>query len=301
MEADVDFVLRLLRTHSVKATFFVLGEVAVSHPRTVARIASEGHEVACHGFRHVPVDGMTPSEHEDDVNRALDAIETACGARPIGYRAPIWSLGLAPWRFETLVKCGCLYDSSCAAVPPLGSRDLPAQPVRLSLGSSTIIELPPLTGSFGRWRFPVGFALGLRLLPARVVRRAIALENAAGRPAVVAFHPWELDPDPPSMRLSPALAVAHGFGLERIQRKIEALLETCAFGPAREVLNEIDTQALGLWTSSEGPGPREGMHASRRRMEVRARAGEPVRSAGLGNEAADRTIPLSSTSAGRSL
>lgn len=237
VDADVARVLDLLAERSVRATFFVLGEVARARPRTIARIAAAGHEVACHGFHHVPVDTLTRDEFEGDLARALEAIEDACGVRAAGYRAPIWSLSRAAWGLDTLLDRGFAYDSSYAPVPPLGTASLPAHPMRISRPAGTILELPPLTGCFGPWRFPVGFALGLRLLPARTIQRAIEAENAAGRPAVVAFHPWELDPDPPALRLSPALALAHGFGVERVCAKIGSLLDTVRFGPACELLS----------------------------------------------------------------
>ncbi|PYM23046.1 MAG: polysaccharide deacetylase family protein, partial [Candidatus Rokuibacteriota bacterium] len=50
VEESMDRVLALLADADVRATCFVLGEVAAAHPATVRKIAGEGHEVACHGY-----------------------------------------------------------------------------------------------------------------------------------------------------------------------------------------------------------------------------------------------------------
>lgn len=238
VEADVLRVLDLLEAHAVRATFFVLGEVARAHPRVVARIAQAGHEVACHGFHHIPVDLLSAEEFAADLDLAIEAVGAATGSPPVGYRAPLWSLSRAAWRasagVDALVSRGFRYDSSLVAVPPLGTAGLPVRPAMLRGVRTTIAEFPPLTGRFGFWRFPLGFGLGLRFWPASHLTRRIAAENAAGFPAVVAFHPWELDPDPPVLRLSPPLAVAHGFGIEKLPAKLGALLRAVSFGTVRD-------------------------------------------------------------------
>ena len=53
VEKNTDKILSILSANSVKATFFVLGWVAERCPDLVKRIASEGHEVASHGYNHV--------------------------------------------------------------------------------------------------------------------------------------------------------------------------------------------------------------------------------------------------------
>ena len=43
-------VLEILQQHNAKATFFLIGERALSHPELVARIKAAGHDVANHYF-----------------------------------------------------------------------------------------------------------------------------------------------------------------------------------------------------------------------------------------------------------
>lgn len=46
-------ILELLRRHSAKATFFLLGAQAVKGEALCDRLVAEGHDIGAHGFRHV--------------------------------------------------------------------------------------------------------------------------------------------------------------------------------------------------------------------------------------------------------
>src|SRR6188472_3380162 len=50
LAANLDASLELLRQRGAKATFFVFGCIADSHPQLVERIMSDGHEVASRGY-----------------------------------------------------------------------------------------------------------------------------------------------------------------------------------------------------------------------------------------------------------
>jgi peptidoglycan-N-acetylglucosamine deacetylase len=47
-------LLRVLRSHGARATFFLIGERAQCHPDLVRRIVADGHEVASHLMREEP-------------------------------------------------------------------------------------------------------------------------------------------------------------------------------------------------------------------------------------------------------
>ena len=65
---------------------------------------------------------------------------------------------------------------------------------------------------------PLGWGWGLRMSSPRRVLRAIERCNAAGVPAVLTVHPWELDPDPPRVRLPPRLALRALLPARRLPR-----------------------------------------------------------------------------------
>ncbi|MEW6323814.1 MAG: polysaccharide deacetylase family protein [Nitrospirota bacterium] len=52
-------ILAVLRQYGVKATFFVLGEKARTHPELIELIARDGHEIGNHSFSHQPMNEST--------------------------------------------------------------------------------------------------------------------------------------------------------------------------------------------------------------------------------------------------
>jgi peptidoglycan-N-acetylglucosamine deacetylase len=48
-------ILTLLDKYNVKATFFVLGDVARKNPKLIKQIYDKGHEISSHGMSHLPL------------------------------------------------------------------------------------------------------------------------------------------------------------------------------------------------------------------------------------------------------
>ena len=89
----LQYILDLLERHEVKATFFVPGWTADNHTAAVAKCAKAGHEIAHHGYHHVPPASFSNAEEErEEIERGIEAIEKAASVRPTGYRAPAWEL-----------------------------------------------------------------------------------------------------------------------------------------------------------------------------------------------------------------
>ena len=65
----------------------------------------------------------------------------------------------------------------------------------------------------------------------RRVLRAIEGMNRQDMPAVLMVHPWELDPDPPRVRLPARLHFAHYFCLRGFTARLRQLLSSAGFGP----------------------------------------------------------------------
>src|SRR3546814_17739878 len=51
----------------------------------------------------------------------------------------------------------------------------------------------------------------MRLLPYRFTRWAIARMNEEGHPAILYFHPWEIDPGPPRVADAPLKSKIHPY------------------------------------------------------------------------------------------
>src|SRR5258708_2572876 len=50
--ANTEEVLDVLKKYNIKATFFIVGNMAHKHPATLKRIAAEGHLLANHSATH---------------------------------------------------------------------------------------------------------------------------------------------------------------------------------------------------------------------------------------------------------
>jgi peptidoglycan/xylan/chitin deacetylase (PgdA/CDA1 family) len=85
-------LLDILAAHHIKATFFVLGEMAVEHPEILARAAQEGHEIANHSWSHPNLAKMSQENVRSQLQRTDDEIKTATGKRPTLFRPPYGSI-----------------------------------------------------------------------------------------------------------------------------------------------------------------------------------------------------------------
>lgn len=189
--ALVGAYLDLLRRNGGTGSFFFVGEVARRHPGLVARIAAEGHEIACHSDSHVPLDRLGQALFRDDVRRNLDALRAAGAGEIKGYRAPCFSLvAETGWAYEALAGLGFTYSSSVlpARSPLYGNPRFGTEP-RLIEG---IVELPVTLLPFRLLPVPVG-GLYFRVLPRPILRRALATLRRRGEAVVSYHHPYDID------------------------------------------------------------------------------------------------------------
>ncbi|MCC7205618.1 MAG: polysaccharide deacetylase family protein, partial [Phycisphaeraceae bacterium] len=113
VEGAMDRLLAVLDRHGVKATFFVLGDVARRCPRLVPHVADLGHEIASHGFNHDRLHRLTPETFKVDLRASMDLLEQQSGRPVLGYRAPTWSVTRrTSWAVDVLIEEGLRYDAS---------------------------------------------------------------------------------------------------------------------------------------------------------------------------------------------
>ncbi|KAA8755483.1 polysaccharide deacetylase family protein [Paenibacillus sp. UASWS1643] len=84
-------LLDLLRQHQAKATFFVVGEHAASHPELIQRIHDEGHLIGIHNYIHKTNWLMRPRTVRDQIQRTGQIIHEVTGVKTCYYRPP-WGI-----------------------------------------------------------------------------------------------------------------------------------------------------------------------------------------------------------------
>lgn len=197
LERQMRSVFSLLDELGVKATFFMLGITVKNYPDVAKEVVHKGHEVACHGYGHERVYDLTEEAFRADVERSIETIEGITGVRPVGYRAPAFSINRDTiWAFDVLADLGFQYDSSLQDSPRVPRRigQIPAAGYRMTLPSGrTIWEIPLAVVRFGKLALPVGGGSYWRVLPSSLLRRGlkIACENGC---IGLYLHPYECDP-----------------------------------------------------------------------------------------------------------
>ncbi len=243
LQEPVDTILEMLARAGAHATFFILGWVARYEPQVVKAIAAAGHEIASHGSLHIRIHRQTPEQFRQDLKDSRSILEDLCGRAVRGYRAPTFSITQpTAWALDVLSEEGFAYDSSIFPVrhDRYGVPHAPAQP-HCAVGPSggRIIELPPLTMRMLGANWPVGGGGYLRLLPVRLLGRALRLHESHGQSGMVYLHPWELDAEQPQLPLGRVSRWRHRVNLHKTRAKLDWLLKRFKFAGACEVISGL--------------------------------------------------------------
>ena len=244
-------LLKILDEYKTRATFFVLGSIAEVYPGLVREIHDSGHEIASHGYHHLPVYFRRPEEFKADVARSLECLGQIIGTRIRGYRAPYFSINRSiKWALSILADLGLEYDASLF---PLHSRYYPfpgwegAQdgerfPCTLSFGEKRLLELPVTTLRVMGQNLPLSGGSFLRLLPLSLFKCAIRNANRCGHPSIFYFHPHDLDDQDPRLNV-PNTTIKNRLlqwglcvGRSRNEGKLRRLLSEFSFTSVHEWL-----------------------------------------------------------------
>jgi polysaccharide deacetylase family protein (PEP-CTERM system associated) len=202
-----------------------------------ADIVKAGHEIGSHGHFHRRVYELTPEAFSEDLESSRAALSQA-GVRSVhGYRAPEWSInGRSLWALDLLARSGFVFDSSMAPMRIVGDPNYPQVPHARSTAFGDVMEFPPLVDRRFGHNMPLGGGWGFRMTDPRRILKAIEDRNGRGIPVAVVVHPWEIDPDPPRVKLPLAKSFAHYFQLGGFRDRLEQVIRGARFAPMGEVL-----------------------------------------------------------------
>jgi polysaccharide deacetylase family protein (PEP-CTERM system associated) len=241
VEANTERILNLLAEKNVKGTFFVLGWVAEKSPGLVKRIASAGHEIACHGFSHQLIYKQSQTEFREETTRAKRFLEDVIGQPVLGYRAASFSITRESlWALDVLIDLGFEYDSSIfpirhdrygipGASPAIGRISGPS--------ARTLVEFPMSAATFLGVQVPVSGGGYFRILPYWLTRKGLRqINESADRPFTFYLHPWEVDPGQPRVKVSAFSTFRHYTNLHKCEARLRQVLTDFSFSTMRDVL-----------------------------------------------------------------
>lgn len=219
-------LLDFLDAHRLRVTVFIVGADA-ARPEArdyLQEIVRRGHEVGNHSYEHESwLHTYTPAALADEVQRAEDAIASATGQRPRGFRGPGYSW--SPALLEVLAARGYRYDASTLPtfIGPLARwyyfrtarlssaerrkrqylfgrfRDgfRPLRPYHFDLGNGRrVLEIPVTTIPFLRTPFHPSYLLYLSRLSSTLMHAylgtALRLCRATGVQPSLLLHPLDL-------------------------------------------------------------------------------------------------------------
>lgn len=235
---------RLARTGTL-ATFYIVGEIAKSHPKLVAEIAAAGHEIGGHSWSHQRVYRFDAASFAEDLRNTKDTLEQVSGQQVYGFRAPTFSITRSTaWALDVLAESGYVYDTSIYPVrhDRYGVPDAPRSPfVAVGPGGGSMLELPPVTYRMMGQNFPVAGGGYFRLFPLWVTKRAVLqmMSDTVPPVAMMYFHPWEFDPGQPKLPLGRLSKWRTYVGTKHCFEKLDNLLTTFTYRRAIDVVAEL--------------------------------------------------------------
>jgi polysaccharide deacetylase family protein (PEP-CTERM system associated) len=202
---NTEWFLETFAKYNMKATCFILGDVAQKHPSLVKKIFDNGHEIASHGFSHKQIFKLNRDEFRQEISDSKNLLEDMTSSAVKGYRAPAFSImPQTQWALDVLAEQGYKYDSSVYPISgerygwPGFSQDI----CKIDLLSGrSIIEVPMSAFDLLGKKLPAAGGGYLRHFPYSVTKMAMR-QIQKKRPAIVYMHPYEVDVDNKKFDLS---------------------------------------------------------------------------------------------------
>jgi hypothetical protein len=272
-------ILDFLKARQLRITFFVVGQDAalVENRAALTAIASAGHEIGNHSFRHEPwLHLYSESEIDAELARAEESITAATGQRPVGFRGPGFSL--SPATLRVLSRRGYRYDASTFPTflgplarayyfmtARLSAAELrrrrrlfgtfqegfrPLRPYRWRTEGAGLIEIPVTTMPLLKTPIHVSYLLYLATFSRRLAlayfETALCLCRWTGTPLSLLLHPLDFlgCDDTADLSFFPGMTLPSAAKLDLVGEVLTRL--TARFAP--RTLREHAAEVAGLGT-----------------------------------------------------
>ena len=247
-------VLDLFSEMNIRATIFVVGDVAKNHPEIINKAVKDGHEIGLHYHKHIPLQLLTPDEFEQELTGAKTLLQEISGQEINGFRAPTMSLThKTRWAVPILKRVGFTYSSSVlpAKNPLYGWDGLPRHPFRWL---NSVIEFPcPVTNILG---FTIPYLGGayFRLFPS-IIRKMGVRRSSYGEVLWTYCHPWEFDPDEKYYQLENvgrSTSRIAWIGRKGMENKMRDFLKDASSQTLGDIASTMDSSQLEI-VNAESP------------------------------------------------
>jgi len=190
----IDF-LDMLDELGIKATFFIVAEIAEKNADIIREIKRRGHAIGCHGYDHRLLYEKTNEQFLDEITKAKQLIEIVANCEVDGYRAACFSMSRE--KLEITRKAGFLYDSSKIRFdqhPLYRNLDLTGfvQLDDLVYRNGDFIEYEIPTLKLWKYNIPISGGGYLRLFPFFIMKRLIKMYEKSHENFLLYVHPFEL-------------------------------------------------------------------------------------------------------------
>ena len=247
-------VLDLFSEMNIRATIFVVGDVAKNHPEIINKAVKDGHEIGLHSHKHIPLQLLTPDEFEQELTGAKTLLQEISGQEINGFRAPTMSLThKTRWAVPILKRVGFTYSSSVlpAKNPLYGWDGLPRHPFRWL---NSVIEFPcPVTNILG---FTIPYLGGayFRLFHS-IIRKMGVRRSSYGEVLWTYCHPWEFDPDEKYYQLENvgrSTSRIAWIGRKGMENKMRDFLKDASSQTLGDIASTMDSSQLEI-VNAESP------------------------------------------------
>ena len=248
---STQIILELLDKYGIKATFFILGDIAKRHPELIRNIYDKDHEIASHGMNHTPLNYLSYNELNQHLYKFKKIVTDILDkeVKIYGFRAPTFSINnQTTYALKCLVKNAYLYDSSVVPTnffyyglnnAPRGIYKPNLNNLTLKDSKSKLIEFPITVIGFGKLRIPISGGFFLRIFPYFIYKTLLLRINRKKRPFIIYFHPWEIYSK--TFRINKIGILKYFityYGIKSALKKVEKLLRDFKFGTVKEVIFE---------------------------------------------------------------